>query len=60
MGSKEDKREFLYVDDLVQIIKKLITSKINKQILNIGSNKQYFIYNIMKKIIHFSKKKSKK
>lgn len=55
LGSKKDKREFLYVDDLIQIIKKLIISKINKQILNIGSNKQYLIYNIIKKIIHFSK-----
>lgn len=55
LGSKKDKREFLYVDDLVQILKKLITSKINKQTLNIGSNKQYFIYEIIKKIIHYSK-----
>ena len=59
LGGKKDKREFLYVDDLVQILKKLISSKINKQILNIGSNKQYFIFDIIKKIIHFNKSQKK-
>ena len=49
-GKLTDKREFLFVSDLIVILKKLINSKVKNETLNIGSNKQYFIKDIIKVI----------
>lgn len=49
-GNKNDKREFLFVDDLIILIKKIIKSKVRNEILNVGSNKQYKIIDLVKKL----------
>ena len=48
-GSTSDKRDLLYIDDLVKILTKLIFLKKNKnyEIYNIGSGKEYFIKDIV-------------
>ncbi len=50
LGNKRDKREFLFIDDLIFILKKIIKLDIKSGIFNIGSNKQYKIYDLINKI----------
>ena len=50
LGNKTDKREFLFIDDLILILKKIIKINIKSGIFNIGSNKQYKIYDIINKL----------
>ena len=45
-GNQDDKREFLYVDDLIRILKKISNTKITSGIYNVGSGKQIFISKI--------------
>tara|TARA_A100001015_G_C15030242_1_gene732785 strand:- start:1416 stop:2291 length:876 start_codon:yes stop_codon:yes gene_type:complete len=59
LGNKNDKRELLFIDDLILIIKKLISAKIKREVINIGSNKQYFIKDIVKKVLLIEKKEKK-
>ena len=50
LGNKNDKREFLFVDDLIFLIKKIIKSDIKNEIINVGSNKHYKISELVKKL----------
>lgn len=59
LGSPADKREFLFIFDLVEIIDKLILSNAEQEILNIGSNKQYLIIDVIKKVQKITKKSKK-
>ena len=59
LGNKEDKREFLFIDDLVFLLKKIIKLNINQGIFNIGSNKQYKIFDLVNKIQNILKTKKK-
>ena len=65
LGNKNDKREFLFVDDLIFLIKKIIKSDIKNEIMNVGSNKHYKISELVNKLqkilktnkqIHFKNK----
>ena len=58
-GNENNKREFLYIEDLILILKKIMVSKINNQTINIGSNKQYKIIEIVNKVQFFLKKRKK-
>ena len=64
-GSKNRSRDFIYIDDVVNIVLKVIGNKkcFNKT-LNIGSGKKYTIYQVIKKMkqvckinfsVHYSK-----
>lgn len=59
LGNINDKRELLFIEDLIIIIKKLMLSNVKKQTLNIGSNKQFFIKDIVNKVLKISKKNKK-
>lgn len=50
-GSKSDKRDYIYIDKLVEILKKIILIKQSKnfEIYNIGSGNEHLIYDIIKK-----------
>ena len=50
LGNKNDKREFLFVDDLIFLIKKIIKSDIKNEIMNVGSNKHYKISELVNKL----------
>ena len=60
-GSIKDKRDLLYIDDLVKILIKLLFLKQNKkfEIYNVGSGKEHFIKDIVLdvlKILNFNTK----
>ena len=59
LGNVNDKREFLFIDDLILIVKKLMLSKAKRETFNIGSNKQYLISDIIKKILIIKNKHKK-
>ena len=59
LGNVNDKREFLFIDDLILIVKKLMLSKAKQETFNIGSNKQYLISDIIKKILIIKNKNKK-
>ena len=51
-GKKTDKREFLYIDDLIKILNKIKKNKIKSGIYNIGTGKHILIseiFNVLKK-----------
>tara|TARA_A100001011_G_scaffold398029_1_gene500969 strand:- start:4482 stop:5441 length:960 start_codon:yes stop_codon:yes gene_type:complete len=59
-GNGEEKRDLLYIDDLIEfIILSLRKQKNNFRIYNCGLGKNYTINSIVKKIIQLSKKKIK-
>ena len=43
-------RDFLYIDDLIDLIKKIISSKVRDQIFNVGSGKPIKVKKIIQKI----------
>jgi nucleoside-diphosphate-sugar epimerase len=47
-GSSNDKREFLFIDDLIKILLLIANKKINSGIYNIGTSRQIYIKNIIK------------
>lgn len=47
-GSDKDKRELMYVEDLIKILIQIKNKKINSGIYNVGTGKQIFIENIIK------------
>ncbi len=48
VGDGKQKRDFTYVSDIVDAIYKSITSKVNNEIINIGSGKTYSINYLVK------------
>jgi len=57
-GHGNEKRDFLYIDDLINFIKLLIhKQKSNFEIINCTYGRSYSINEILKKIIRFSKNK---
>tara|TARA_X000000950_G_scaffold284241_1_gene386930 strand:- start:165 stop:1103 length:939 start_codon:yes stop_codon:yes gene_type:complete len=57
-GKGLEKRNFIYIDDLIDAIKILIRKqKIKYEILNIGSNKSFSINYVVNKIINIHNKK---
>ena len=57
-GNGIEKRDFLYVDDLVEFIELLIKKqKHNFELINFGLGKSISVKDIVKKIIKVSKKK---
>lgn len=55
-GSGNEKRDFLYIDDLIDFVKKIIKKQKNKfEIINCSYGKSYKIYEILKKIIKITK-----
>lgn len=55
-GSGNEKRDFLYIDDLILFVKKVIKNQKNKfEIINCSYGKSYKIYDVLKKIIKISK-----
>ena len=59
MGSKNDKREFLFINDLIYLLNKIMKSNIKKNLINVGSGKQYKIADIVKKILNIQNIKKK-
>ena len=56
MGSKNDKREFLYVEDLSKAISLLIEKDTDEDILNVGSGQEVSIKELaikIKNVINF-------
>jgi len=47
-GSQNDKREFLFIDDLIKILLAIMNKKISSGIYNIGTSRQIYIKNIIK------------
>ena len=59
-GAGSEKRDFLYVDDLVSAIKLAILNQKNKfQIFNIGSGSSVSIKNLVKRVLRISNKQIK-
>lgn len=57
-GDGKESRDLLYIDDLVNFVKKVIDKQKNKfQIYNCGYGKGFSVNTIIKKIIKFSNKK---
>lgn len=59
LGSKNDKREFLFINDLIYLLNKIMKSSIKKKLINVGSGKQYKIGDIVKKILNIQNIKKK-
>ncbi|MBU3090049.1 NAD-dependent epimerase/dehydratase family protein [Clostridium gasigenes] len=60
LGSKNSKRDFIFIDDVIDSY--LISSKINNkygEIYNIGSGREYAVEEIVNKIVYLTKSKSK-
>jgi len=55
--NKESKRDFLFVDDLVSLILKLMSKDFNFEIFNVGSGKSYSFEYIVKLFEQISNKK---
>lgn len=58
-GKETDKREFLYIDDLIKILNKIKKNKIRSGIYNIGTNKHILInrvFNILRKNLNLKNK----
>jgi nucleoside-diphosphate-sugar epimerase len=47
-GSQNDKREFLFIDDLIKILLAIMNKKISSGIYNVGTSQQIYIKNIIK------------
>ena len=59
-GKGTEKRDFLYVDDLILFVEKILQKqKKNYDIFNCSYGKSYPILNVLKKIIHLSDSKKK-
>lgn len=59
-GKGTEKRDYLYVDDLITFVEKVLQKqKKNYEIFNCSYGKSYSILDVLKKIIHFSKSKKK-
>ena len=58
-GNKSDKREFLYIDDLIRILLKIQRMKIESGIYNIGTGKQILIEYVYKSLKKKLKLKNK-
>lgn len=59
-GNGTEKRDFLYIDDLIKGIEKIIKhQKKNFDIINLSYGKSFPIIDIAKKILKFSNKKKK-
>ena len=58
--NKNNKRDYLFIDDLIDAIIKLIDYKCKFEIFNIGSGKSYSLENIVKLFEKKSKKKIKR
>lgn len=55
-GLGDEKRDFLYIDDLILFVKKVLKNQKNKfEIINCSYGKSYKIYDVLKKIIKISK-----
>jgi len=55
--NKKSKRDFLYIDDFVDAIKKIIKLNLENQVFNIGYGKSYSFEQIIKKIEKITGKK---
>lgn len=55
--NKENKRDFLYIDDFVDVILKIKEQNLKFEIFNVGSGKSYSFYEIIKKVENFTFKK---
>ena len=59
IGNRKPKRDFVYVDDVINAIKLVSKNQKGFDILNVGSGKSFSIEYICKKIAKISKKKQK-
>ncbi|HVZ62353.1 MAG TPA: NAD(P)-dependent oxidoreductase [Candidatus Nitrosotalea sp.] len=59
MINKKSKRDFLYVDDFVDLIEKLIKIDLKNEVFNVGCGKSYSFEQIIKKIENITNKKIK-
>lgn len=57
--NKKSRRDFLYVDDFVDLIEKLINLNLKNQIFNVGYGKSYSFEEIIRKIENMTGKKIK-
>ena len=58
--NKNNKRDYLFIDDLIEVIIKLINYECKFEIFNIGSGKSYSFENIIQLFEKKSKKKIKR
>ena len=56
-GSLDRKRDFIHIDDVVNIWIRTIKSKKNK-IYNLATGKNYKVRDVLKKIVHLTGKKN--
>lgn len=57
--NKKSKRDFLYVDDFVDLIARLINLDLENEVFNVGCGKSYSFEQIIKKIENITKKEIK-